>query len=105
MKLSRELIAARKRIEELERQLAEAEDLGNADWQEHPEDRAHRLEGTAYGKRHGDEFAAAHASDLANLITVYSDREAIENLTSLRERFWARLWLPSAAESEEGEGG
>lgn len=61
----------------------------------HPDDIAAEAEGVAYGKAHGAEFFRAHQHKFAALVSVYSDAAASDLLDGLRERFWARSWVPN----------
>lgn len=64
----------------------------NASFEEHPEDRESRLEGTAYGKAHAEEFMNGHMKEMISLISEYSDNRAQVRLEVLREKFWSREW-------------
>jgi hypothetical protein len=63
---------------------------------EHPEDRAARLEGEEYSRKHGGEFCADHQVMLQMMISTYADKAAHDILDRLRELFWAGLWKPKS---------
>lgn len=74
----------------------------NWDPPEHPEDRSTRIRREAYGRTHAATFARAHMRTMTRLIEIYSDADAEKTLEGLRELFWAELWSPQQAESQEG---
>lgn len=59
---------------------------------EHPEDRASRLESIAYAKDRGSAFCAWYRDRIDSLITRYADADAEAALGELRELFWTRSW-------------
>jgi hypothetical protein len=60
--------------------------------EETQEDREMRADGEQYAAEKGGAFVAAHAKQLAGLVTTYNDAEAQEMFDRLREAFWARTW-------------
>lgn len=58
--------------------------------EEHPEDRASRLEGIAWAATAIDGFFKSHQKQFIALIQTYHDDEAHGLLDQLRERFWSK---------------
>jgi hypothetical protein len=71
-------------------------DQAETETMEHPDDRAERIESEAYGQAHAREFVAVHQEEMLRMISLWPDDEASALLDQLREKFWARLWVPSA---------
>jgi hypothetical protein len=78
-------------------------DPHNHDWPMTDEDRAMIREGHEYGREHGHKFFDAAKGELLKLITTYSDAEAEALFWQLREKFWARIWVPAQPKSADKE--
>lgn len=70
----------------------------------HPEDVAAEADGEAYADAHSGEFFRTHQHEFRGLVAVYSDAKASELLDELRERFWARRWVPDGLTRARAQG-